>query len=64
MVRGTEQLAETLEALLSPDAAAAMAHEAWKVCSAGAEVTDRAMDLILAQLDEAGPGPGPGAGPA
>lgn len=52
MVRNAEQLGEALEELLAPNAAAGMAHEAWKVCSAGAEVTDRAMDLILTQLDE------------
>ncbi|MDF0602475.1 glycosyltransferase N-terminal domain-containing protein [Psychromarinibacter sp. C21-152] len=52
MVRNQAQLSAALEELLSPEAAAEMAHEAWKVCSAGAEVTDRAMDLILTELDE------------
>jgi hypothetical protein len=28
-----------------------MAHAAWEVVSAGAEVTDRALDLILDKLD-------------
>ncbi len=51
MVRSTAQLSEALEDLLSPEVAAGMAHEAWKVCSAGAEVTDRAIDLILTELD-------------
>ncbi|WP_172300353.1 3-deoxy-D-manno-octulosonic acid transferase [Pseudoruegeria sp. HB172150] len=55
MVRNTNQLSEALEALLSPDIAALMAHEAWKLCTSGAEVTDRAMDLVLTELDEREP---------
>ena len=51
MVRNPAQLYESLEELLQPDVAAMMAHEAWKVCTSGAEVTDRAMDLVLAELD-------------
>ncbi len=51
MVRNPEQLYDALEDLLSPDVAATMAHEAWKVCTSGAEVTDRAMDLVLSELD-------------
>ena len=45
-------LGDLVEALLSPDVAASMAHGAWKVCSSGAEVTDRVKDLIFAALDE------------
>ncbi len=51
LVRSPSDLAEAVELLLSPDVAARMAHEAWKVSSAGAEVTDRVMDLILTELD-------------
>lgn len=42
-----DAVAETLE----PDTAARMAHAAWAVCSEGADVTERAMDLLLAMLD-------------
>jgi 3-deoxy-D-manno-octulosonic-acid transferase len=28
-----------------------MAHAAWEVCSAGAEVTDRALDMLFDHLD-------------
>ena len=52
LVRNGDDLATEVERLLSPDAAAAMAHQAWKVSSSGAEVTDRAIDLILTKLDE------------
>ncbi|MDJ0630659.1 MAG: glycosyltransferase N-terminal domain-containing protein [Rhodobacter sp.] len=52
LVRNTKELAAAVEMLQSPDIAAKMAHEAWRVCSTGAEVTDRAMDLILTTLDE------------
>ncbi|CTQ49360.1 3-deoxy-D-manno-octulosonic acid transferase [Jannaschia donghaensis] len=38
-------------ATLEPDAAARMAHAAWNVCSEGADVTEQAMDLLLAMLD-------------
>jgi 3-deoxy-D-manno-octulosonic-acid transferase len=54
MVRNADELAEAVDALLSPDVAATMAHEAWKVCSAGAEVTDRTIELVLAELDARG----------
>ena len=33
------------------DQAAAMAHTAWEVATAGAEVTDRVMELIQDTLD-------------
>lgn len=52
MVRSGAELAEAVEHLLSPDVAARMAHDAWRVCSTGAEVTDRAKDLILTTVDE------------
>ncbi|MEM9524657.1 MAG: 3-deoxy-D-manno-octulosonic acid transferase, partial [Pseudomonadota bacterium] len=48
---GTEkELGESVQKLLSPDRAARMAHAAWEVCSAGADVTDQAVDLILSTL--------------
>lgn len=52
LVRNADELGAAVEQLLSPDKAAGMAHEAWKVCSSGAEVTDRARDLIFSQLEE------------
>lgn len=51
LVSGPDTLAEAVHDLLNPDRAAAMAHAAWEVVSAGAEVTDRALDLILDRLD-------------
>jgi len=51
LVRDAEELGAAVEALLSPDVAACQAHAAWQVCSSGAEVTDRAMGLILDTLD-------------
>ncbi|MDG4646824.1 3-deoxy-D-manno-octulosonic acid transferase [Roseibacterium sp. SDUM158017] len=51
LVSGPDTLAEAVHELLNPDRAAAMAHEAWEVVSAGAEVTDRALDMILGTLD-------------
>lgn len=52
-VTNEHMLAETVEELLSPDRAADMAHAAWEVCSSGAEVTDRAVELIFEHLDRA-----------
>jgi 3-deoxy-D-manno-octulosonic-acid transferase len=57
LVSGPDTLAETVHELLNPDRAAAMAHEAWEVVSAGAEVTDRALEMLLDKLD-AGAAPG------
>ncbi|MCG6904850.1 MAG: 3-deoxy-D-manno-octulosonic acid transferase [Rhodobacter sp.] len=51
LVHTAEELSEALEQLLSPHTAATMAHEAWKICSSGAEVTDRVRDLIFSELD-------------
>lgn len=53
-VNNTDELAQGVERLLSPDTAATMAHEAWKVCSSGAEVTDRVRDLIFSELEARG----------
>lgn len=52
VVRTADELAATLEETLAPDVAASMAQEGWRVCSAGAEVTDRLIALILETLDE------------
>ena len=53
LVSAPQTLAEALEELLSPDRAAAMAHAAWEVVSAGADVTDRAKAILLDTLDAA-----------
>lgn len=47
MVRSVSELHVEVEALLSPELAARRAAAAWDAVSAGAEVTDRALDLIL-----------------
>lgn len=44
-------LGAAVAAVLEPDVAARMAHAAWEVCSSGADVTERAMDLLFAMLD-------------
>lgn len=51
-VNDGEELSEAVDALLSPDVAARLAHEAWTVCSSGAEVTDRVRDMIFTALEE------------
>lgn len=51
LVPESKALGASVEALLSPDVAAAMAHGAWQVCSSGAEATDRLIDLTLTLLD-------------
>ena len=45
------RLGPMLAAVLEPDEAARLAHAAWTVCSDGAEVTERALDLLFAMLD-------------
>ena len=45
------RLGPMLAAVLEPDEAARLAHAAWEVCSAGSEVTERALDLLFAMLD-------------
>jgi len=54
LVTSPDSLAVAVHELLNPDRAASMAHAAWEVCSAGADVTDRAMDLLLEKIDAAG----------
>lgn len=46
-VSGPDELAQAVNFLLNPDRAAMMANAAWEVSSAGANVTDKAADLIL-----------------
>jgi 3-deoxy-D-manno-octulosonic-acid transferase len=50
-VADAEALAVALDAVLEPDEAARLAHAAWEVCSEGADVTDRAMELLFGMLD-------------
>lgn len=48
-----EQIANQVIDLLSPDKAATLAHAAWEVSSRGAEVTTRAVEVILDMFDTA-----------
>ena len=52
LVHSADDLAREIGDLLSPDKAAAMAHNAWVVSSSGADVTDRVMQLLFEALDE------------
>ncbi len=54
LVRKPDEITAAVTALLAPDRVAAMAHAAWEVCSSGARVTDRALEMLQNQLDEAG----------
>ncbi len=49
-VNSAEELGHMVVQVLSPEKAAAMAHAAWEVSSAGAEVTDRALMLLADHL--------------
>lgn len=40
-----------LSEALEPDEAAQMAHAAWEVCSSGADVTEKVVDLLFSMLD-------------
>jgi 3-deoxy-D-manno-octulosonic-acid transferase len=51
LVTSPASLAESVDELLSPDRAAQMAHAAWEVVSAGSDVTERALEVIMDQLD-------------
>ncbi|PWE32641.1 3-deoxy-D-manno-octulosonic acid transferase [Maritimibacter sp. 55A14] len=53
-VQDAEGLGARLVEVLPPDKAAALAHAAWEVCSAGAEVTERTLDVLLARLPKPG----------
>lgn len=56
LVRDADALFRAVDVLQSPEAAAQMARAAWAVCSAGAEVTDRVIALVLDTLDGETPG--------
>ena len=51
-VYNSEMLSIALSETLSPDRAAEMAHGAWEVSSAGAEVNDRVIELLDGYLDK------------
>lgn len=51
IVRDVGTLSAAVTRLTAPDQAATMAHAAWEVTSAGAEVTDRLLDLIQDALE-------------
>lgn len=53
LVSSSDKLAGQVATLLNPDEAATMAAAAWQVISDGADVTDRALALILDTLDDA-----------
>ncbi len=52
-VKSASDLGGAIETLLAPDKAAKMAHAAWEVTSAGAEATNRVIELIRDNLDKA-----------
>jgi len=52
LVHNSEKLSEALTETMSPDRAAEMAHAAWEVSSAGAEVNDRIIELLDSYLDK------------
>lgn len=52
LVSSPEKLAGQVAGLLNPDEAATMAASAWQVISDGADVTDRALALIIDTLEE------------
>jgi 3-deoxy-D-manno-octulosonic-acid transferase len=54
LVSSPESLSVAVHELLNPERAATMANAAWDVCSAGADVTDRAMALLLEKADAMG----------
>lgn len=53
LVSSPEKLAGQVARLLNPEEAASMAAAAWQVISDGADVTDRALALIIDTLEEA-----------
>lgn len=53
LVSSPDKLAGQVAELLNPDEAATMAAAAWQVISDGADVTDRALALIIDTLEEA-----------
>lgn len=53
-VANAAQLGRVVEALLAPDKTAEMAHAAWDVTSAGAEMSNRLMGMIRDAIDRSG----------
>lgn len=53
-VATTSDLAAAVADLLAPDKAALLAHNAWAASSGGAEVTERVMQILFAELDRSG----------
>ena len=51
-VASPEALGEAVADLLAPDRAAEMARRAWEITSAGSELTDRIIELVVQSLDE------------
>ena len=47
-----QAIAKQVTELLSPDKAAALAHAAWEVSSRGADITNRAIEVILQTFDD------------
>ncbi|MBD3679565.1 MAG: 3-deoxy-D-manno-octulosonic acid transferase [Rhodobacteraceae bacterium] len=54
LVKSAAELGEMVDTLQAPHRAAAMAHAAWQLTSAGAEATDRVLEIILESLAERG----------
>lgn len=52
LVKEPAKLGDAIESLLSPAKTAEMAHAGWNLSSEGAEVSDRAVDLVLTALDD------------
>ncbi|WP_019955778.1 3-deoxy-D-manno-octulosonic acid transferase [Yoonia vestfoldensis] len=52
LIRSADTLGPTVESLLAPDKAAAMAHAAWDVTSRGADVTNQIVALIRQRLED------------
>jgi 3-deoxy-D-manno-octulosonic-acid transferase len=50
-VRNAVELGQAIEMLQAPDRTAALAHAAWDVASAGAEATDRVLELVFGLID-------------
>ena len=52
-VRDSAHLATSVQDLLAPDKAAAMAHAGWEISTSGAEAADRTVHMILTTLNNA-----------
>ncbi len=55
LARNAMELGEVVSDLLAPDRAAQLAHNAWSAATAGVEVTDRVVRMLLAALAGRGP---------